>query len=478
MRKHFTAPAMLFKGRRRSSRETEAIVAGWRAHLSRAIGDTVPLVAIPLANRPDSLALFLALTAGTAAAMVLSEDPRSWATAPAIPAGTPLVLTPEQRALAGAAEACGLQPEIVPKSDTTMPPSSPPPLFTLPHLVFTSSGTTGLPKPACKATAKMLRSARATAELQRVPRGGGIIGALPPHTSYGFLSGLALATLMGGTLALLERFDHRAVLAHFASRDFHFFSATPLMLDLLGRCPLEGAAPPAPAAIISSAGHLSPSAFRAFKKRFGVAPRSTYGSTEGNLVCAVRPGDPENPDSVGRPAPNIEVRIGDDPRRPQPSGRSGRVWYASPWYMEGYGFPGALEPREDIDGWYPTNDLGVLDSIGALTLLGRRDECFKTRSGYLVNPAEITMALSRHPAVVDGAVVPLDRAAGRVIGALVVVGGPLDPADLKSHIARVLPVARRPTVIRIVGELPRLPGGKIDRSACVRLLEQPVSPDR
>jgi hypothetical protein len=27
-----------------------------------------------------------------------------------------------------------------------------------------------------------------------------------------------------------------------------------------------------------------------------------------------------------------------------------------------------------------------------------------------------------------------------------------------------------------VGELPRLSGGKIDRSACVRLLEQPASP--
>src|SRR5215468_5593996 len=108
----FTAPAMLFEGRTRSSRDTEAIAAAWHAHLSRAIGDAAPLAAIPLANRPDSLALFLALTAGTAAAIVLSEDPRSWRTAPAIPAGTPLVLTPEQGALADAAKVCGLRPEI------------------------------------------------------------------------------------------------------------------------------------------------------------------------------------------------------------------------------------------------------------------------------------------------------------------------------------------------------------------------------
>jgi acyl-CoA synthetase (AMP-forming)/AMP-acid ligase II len=180
---------------------------------------------------------------------------------------------------------------VVPDAGTVPGATGPLPLFTLPFLVFSTSGTTGRPKPACKAAAKMMRSAGATAELQGVPRGAGIIGALPFCTSYGFLSGLALATLVGGRLALLERFDHRALLALFASRDYHFFSATPLMADVLGRCPLDGPVPPAPAAVISSAGHLPPSVFRTFKDRFGVGPRGTYGSAEGNLVCAVRPGD-------------------------------------------------------------------------------------------------------------------------------------------------------------------------------------------
>ena len=467
-------PTVLFKGRTWSSGEMETMAAGWRAHLSQALVPAPRLVAIPLTNRPESIALFLALTAGSATTIVLSEDPRTWRTSPAIPADTPLVLTPEQRPLAGAAEACGLCPHVMPEAGAPEGQHGLPPLFSLPALVFSSSGTTGLPKPACKVMAKMIQSAQATAALQEVPRGAGIIGALPPHTSYGFLSGLALTTLVGGRLALLERFDHRAVLSLFASREFHFFSATPLMADILGRCALDGPAPPAPPAVISSAGHLPPSVFRAFKHRFGMGPRGTYGSAEGNLICAVRPGDPEQPDSVGRPAPGVEVRIGDDPRRPQPTGTSGRIWYSSPWYMEGYGFPEALEPREEIAGWYPTSDLGVLDEAGALTLLGRIDDCFKTQAGYLVNPAEVAMVLRRHPIVVDVAVVPLNTSTGTVIGALVVANGTLDPDALRSHAARALPASHQPQVVRATSELPRMTSGKTDRSACIDLLAPPV----
>ena len=463
-------PAIVFKGETWSSQRVEAIAAGWCAHLARTFAPAPPLVVIPLANRPDSVALFLALAAWSPSVVVLSEDPRAWRLSPAIPDGTPLVLTPEQHELARPAEGCGLRPEIMPEASARGTTSEPLDLFTLPFLVFTSSGTTGLPKPACKSAAKMLRSAGATAELQRVPPGAGIIGALPLCTSYGFLNGLALATLVGGRLALLERFDHRAVLTHFASGDYHFFSATPLMADVLSRCPLDGPAPPAPPAVLSSAGHLPPSVFHAFKERFGVGPRGTYGSAEGNLVCAVRPGDPDQPDRVGRPAPGIEVRIGDDPRCPQPPGVSGPVWYSSPWYMEGYGYPDALQPRDDIDGWYPTSDLGVLDPTGALTLLGRRDECFKTPAGHLVNPAEVAMALRGHPNVLDVAVVPLNGSMGSTVAALVVARGSLDPASLRHHAARVLPASHRPEVIRAVAALPRMTSGKIDRSACIALL--------
>jgi hypothetical protein len=92
-----TPPAVLFKGRSWSPGEMTSQAAGWRGYIVRTLVPPPSLVAIPLANRPDSVALFLALSAGSSVVMVLSEDPRTWRTAPPIPAHTPLILTPEQR---------------------------------------------------------------------------------------------------------------------------------------------------------------------------------------------------------------------------------------------------------------------------------------------------------------------------------------------------------------------------------------------
>ena len=45
-------------------------------------------------------------------------------------------------------------------------------------------------------------------------------------------------------------------------------------------------------------------------------------------------------------------------------GKLGRVWFRSPWYMEGYGFPPHLAPREGRDGWWFTADVGSSTSRG------------------------------------------------------------------------------------------------------------------
>ena len=143
------------------------------------------------------------------------------------------------------------------------------------------------------------------------------------------------------------------------------------MADLLARAPWSGTPPAVPPICHISAGRLSLRVFEAFRSRFGVALRPNYGQTENGFITVdTGPEDEVRPGSVGRPSPGIEVRIGDDPCNPVPHGRLGRVWYKSPWYMEGYGFPGRLAARESFDGWWPTQDLGSLDETNRLTVAG------------------------------------------------------------------------------------------------------------
>ncbi len=245
------------------------------------------------------------------------------------------------------------------------------------------------------------------------------------------------------------------------------------MADVLARCPLprSQAAPP----VCAIGGGRTEAVFHAFLKRFGVPLRRTYGTTETPQIAADTSAPSEvRPETVGPPLPGVRVSIGDDPREPLGPGQTGRIWVKSPWGMEGYGFSQALEPREDLEGWWPTSDIGFLDETGYLTLIGRMDDCVKLSSGYLVNLADVADILTSCPGVTDVAVVPIDAAAGPRIGALV-ESEALSPLELRSHLARSLPPWSHPQVLQVTHELPRLPGGKPDRKACIAILEKSAS---
>jgi acyl-coenzyme A synthetase/AMP-(fatty) acid ligase len=127
-----------------------------------------------------------------------------------------------------------------------------------------------------------------------------------------------------------------------------------------------------------------------------------------------------------------------------------------------------------VDGWWRSPDVGRLDGDGYLTLSGRADDCLRTGAGHLVNPADVAAALEGYPGVTDVAVVPIEAAAGSVLGVLVQNQEPLSLYDLRGHLMRRLPPWSQPRVLEAVPELPRLPSGRIDRRACIALLEKTV----
>jgi acyl-CoA synthetase (AMP-forming)/AMP-acid ligase II len=322
-------------------------------------------------------------------------------------------------------------------------------------------------------TRSFLLQTAAIVEAYRLPAGCAIAGALPLSSHYGLGHALILPAVLGARLGLVERFDHRAVLSLFASGDYLYWAGTPVMADMLARAPLPGSHPPSPSICHISAGSLPESVFRAYSNRFGVPLRPSYGRTEnGFITVETAPPSEVRSDAVGRTAPGIQIRIGDDPRDPHPAGKIGRVWFSSPWYMQGYGYPTRLAPREGRDGWWPTEDIGTLEHTGHLVLVGRTDDCFKSTSGYLVNPAEIARILTRSPCVGAVAVVPVRGSAGPVIGAIVEATGAVEVGDLRADLARHLPSWLQPEVLLVTDVLPRLPGGKVDRQVCIAILEQ------
>ena len=380
--------------------------------------------------------------------------------------------------LAGSVASIGCRPLAVSVARRASRRPSPAAAFLAsPGVVGFTGGTTGLPKPVYRSMASALRHAAVVAEILGLRPGAGIVGALPLSAFHGLGDTLLLATLLDGVLGLLPRFDHRSALRLFADDRYGYLAATPMMIDVLARCPLTGPAPPAPALVKVAGGRLPASAFHAFLDRFGTPPRPAYGASETGIITAdVGPVDRIRPTAVGRAVPDVRIAIGDVPEAPVPAGVAGRVWVSTPRYMEGYGFPPELEPREGRHAWRPMRDRGVMDDAGYLTLLGRLDDAFKTPGGQLVDPTEVVDVIQRLPGVGDAVVLPLLDRTGWTAGAVVAGGPGLGPVQVRWHAARFLPRWAQPRVVVVVERLPRLANGKVDREACTALLENAATP--
>src|SRR6266446_1646811 len=110
----FRPPPIFFSGRLWPSDELSSIATGWLERVQASIPPKAELTALPLANHPDAVALFFALSSLPLPVAVLPPDPRAWRSIPSMPAGTPLFLAPSLSELAPAGEPLGLRTVVLP----------------------------------------------------------------------------------------------------------------------------------------------------------------------------------------------------------------------------------------------------------------------------------------------------------------------------------------------------------------------------
>lgn len=303
--------------------------------------------------------------------------------------------------------------------------------------------------------------------------GDGMAMEASPAYAQG-VSHLLTAILLGGPVGLLDARGHRLALATLAESAYRCWCATPHFVDALTRCTLTGPAIVPPICIVSTP--IAKGLFDAFRDRFGVGLRQAYSTTEtGTIALDDSPADGIQRDTVGRPLPRAEVRVGAQPSRPAAPGQVGRIWVRTPGLMAGYGFPLDLELPGIVDGWWPTQDLGSLRADGYLVLSGRRDDAIRTRENRTVNLAHVAARLRDIDGVADAAVMAIDTPSGWSFGAVVARERELTAGELRTKLADVLPSWSRPRALALVAALPRLPNGKTDRLACAELLGETAS---
>ena len=169
--------------------------------------------------------------------------------------------------------------------------------------------------------------------------------------------------------------------------------------------------------IVSGGAALDPELGRKWEL-MGVKIVQGYGATEASPVISNHTLHERRPDSVGRPLPNVEVRISDD----------GEILVRGDNISPGY-WKAPEQTAAAFDGdWYRTGDLGFFDEHGFLHIRGRMKDMIVLPSGQNVYPDDIQAVLNRHLNVTDSAVVGLQQGSSVEVHAALILDG-TDDAD-------------------------------------------------
>jgi amino acid adenylation domain-containing protein len=199
-----------------------------------------------------------------------------------------------------------------------------------------------------------------------------------------------------------------------------------------------------------------------------------YGPTETNVctyyeIPSQIPAQRTEPFPIGKACSHLRTSVVDERGQAVPSGQDGELCVSGPGVMQGYwNLPDQtarafLQDHSDQQ-WYKTGDIVVEAADGNYLFLGRRDRMVKRR-GYRVELGEIEVALYRHPAVREVAVIALPSDEGGMqIKAFLSCHEAKHPSqvELKRFCAENLPLYMVPDLFSFPDSLPKTSTDKID----------------
>ncbi|KAF4531079.1 hypothetical protein B566_EDAN019093 [Ephemera danica] len=163
--------------------------------------------------------------------------------------------------------------------------------------------------------------------------------------------------------------------------------------------------------------------------------------------------------------PNTDLRLLDDAGNEVAMGEAGEIAIKGPQVMAGYW------QRDDEtakvmtpDGYFRSGDIGVVDARGYFKIVDRKKDMIIV-SGFNVYPNEVEDVVSRHPGVLECAVVGVpDAKTGEAVKLVVVKkAADLTDAALRKYCEEQLTGYKKPKLIEFRAELPKSTVGKILR---------------
>jgi non-ribosomal peptide synthetase component E (peptide arylation enzyme) len=212
-----------------------------------------------------------------------------------------------------------------------------------------------------------------------------------------------------------------------------------------------------PAAVADRAGAL------------GISVARSFGSTEHPSITGAKHDDPQDKrrHTDGHPMVGVEIRLVDEAGGELDVGQAGEILSRGPDLFAGYTDAALTAAAITPDGWYRTEDVGVLDADGWLTITDRKKDII-IRGGENVSAAEVEELLLRMPEVTEVAVVaapdPRLGERGCAFVRLRPGAGPPSMEAMRGHLeAAGLARPKWPEELRVVEDFPRTASGKVQK---------------
>lgn len=302
-----------------------------------------------------------------------------------------------------------------------------------------------------------------------------ILNVLPMHHVHGIINVLTCALWSGATCEFLPKFDPTKVWDKFINGNINLFMAVPTIYHKL-IAKWEDSSPEQKKQMsecckrfrlmVSGSDALPVSVLEKWKAITGHFLLERYGMTELGMVLSNPLHGKRLPGYVGKPLPNVQVRLVNDKGDYVKEGEPGEIQVKGPNVFLEYWGKSATAKEAFKDNWFRTGDIAIIDD-GNYKILGRESVDMIKSGGYKISALEIEEVLRTHPLIKECAVVGLpDTEWGEVIAAGLVIDDvkSLDLKSLREWGKQRLPAYKVPTKIIFLDKLPRNTLGKVSKS--------------
>lgn len=349
---------------------------------------------------------------------------------------------------------------------------------TVSDVIFTS-GTTGRPKGVKTCHGQNLRSMEDWSEVMELVPEDRYLMVNPFFHAMGFKAGWMVGILNGLTLMPMQVFDAGRALYLIEHSKVSVLPGPPTIYYSMKAHPdFARTDLTSLRAAITGATSILPALIDSMRVDFGFKVVLTgYGLTEccGTASLSSLSDDAKTiATTAGRAVRDVELRIVNVHGETLPAGEPGEVLIRGYNVMLGYlDDDSATQQAIDADGWLHSGDIGLLDGRGYLRITDRIKDMFIV-GGFNCYPAEIELLASKHPAILQIAVIGVsDERMGEVGRAFIVKkpGAEFDSTEFIAWCRGIMANYKVPRFIDIVDALPMNASGKVHKPA---LRERPL----